>query len=136
MNYRDMNAAADVNPEPVLIREATARDRPVLLRLAALDCSSALEGPALIAEVAGDACAAIELTTLRVVADPFRRTAQAAELLEMRAAQIGASLTSSEDARGRHDSSDRGSHARRARGQDHGPGRRAKPALAPAHSRA
>jgi hypothetical protein len=131
-----MNAAAD-NREPILIRAAIGADRPALLRLAALDCAPALEGPALVAEVSGDICVAIEVRSRRMIADPFRRTREVSALLAVRAAQLDhASVTSEDHARGRHDSPDRGENARRIRGEGHRAGRGAQPALAPSQSSA
>ena len=134
MNYRDMNAGVRENREPILIRAAGGWDRATLLRLAALDSAAVPAGATLVAEVSGDVCTAIEVATGRVIADPFRRTDEIVALLNVRAAQVTlASVTSAEDARGRHDSPDRGPHARSARRQDHRAGRGSQPALAPSH---
>lgn len=57
------------------IRQATADDESLLLRLSVLDSKRILTTPALIGEIAGEPPAAISLATGRVVADPFVSTA-------------------------------------------------------------
>src|SRR4051812_1926389 len=74
----------------LLVRRATAADAAAIRTLALLDDRRLPEGPYLVAEVAGEMLAAMALPTGTVVADPFRRTADAAEMLRMRAAQIAA----------------------------------------------
>jgi hypothetical protein len=54
-------------------------------RLAELDSQRPLTGPALVGEIDGKPAAAISLADGRVVADPFRHTAQLVSLLRMRA---------------------------------------------------
>ena len=73
--------------EPVGIRHALAADRAALERLAGLDSADVLTGEVLIAEVHGEARAAIEIAGGATVADPFRRTAHLVELLRSRAQQ-------------------------------------------------
>jgi hypothetical protein len=71
--------------DTIVIRRAGAADARVLAHLAALD-SAAVPGPdSLIAELDGVAVAALDLTDRRVVADPFARTADLVELLQLRA---------------------------------------------------
>jgi hypothetical protein len=41
-----------------------------------------------VAELGGEAVAAMSLTSGAIVADPFRRTGDAAEMLRLRAAQL------------------------------------------------
>jgi hypothetical protein len=77
-------AAKDV-PASLTIRLARAEDAVALLELAVIDNAPQLEGEVLIAEVDGRPLAALELAGGRVVADPFRRTAQLVELLRVRA---------------------------------------------------
>src|SRR5688500_15720542 len=72
----------------ISIRAATPVDGPVLTRLAALDSARAPFGPALIAEVDGQARAALGLRDRRVVADPFARTAELVQLLEVHATAV------------------------------------------------
>ena len=72
----------------VAIRGATAADEATIARLAALDSAAVPAGESLIAEVNGEAVAAIEIATQATVADPFRRTAGAVELLTERAIRL------------------------------------------------
>jgi len=74
--------------DAIVIRTATASDRPALERLAELDSSESLAGEALIAERAGGAVAALSLAEGRVIADPFVATAQIVQLLRVRAQQL------------------------------------------------
>jgi hypothetical protein len=69
-------------------RMAVAEDAPNLRRLAALDSQSPLSGPVLMGEIDGVPAAAISLTSGRVVADPFRPTAELVTSLRMRAAAL------------------------------------------------
>jgi hypothetical protein len=68
------------------IRQATADDESLLLRLSVLDSKRILTTPALIGEIAGEPAAAISLATGRVVADPFVSTAALVAHLRLRAA--------------------------------------------------
>ena len=70
------------------IRTADREDRRRLERLAALDSARPLDGDALVAEVDGDTVAALDLGSGRAIADPFRPTAGALNLLRTRAAQL------------------------------------------------
>ncbi len=72
----------------ILIRAATAGDGPVLMRLAALDSQPVPFGPTLIAEIDGTPRAALNLRDGAVVADPFARTAELVQLLEVHAANV------------------------------------------------
>ena len=74
----------------VTVRMADDRDAVALARLAALDSAAPPVGPTLLAEIDGEVAAALPLTRGAAVADPFRRTSAAIELLELRAAQIRA----------------------------------------------
>jgi hypothetical protein len=69
-------------------RMAVAEDAPNLRRLAALDSQSPLSGAVLMGEIDGVPAAAISLTSGRVVADPFRPTAELVASLRMRAAAL------------------------------------------------
>ena len=71
------------------IRTAEPQDYARLSNLASLDSARPLHGQALVAEVDGDAVAALEVDSGRAVADPFRRTASIVDLLRLRARQIG-----------------------------------------------
>ena len=75
-------------PEPVLVRNATAADERRVRVLARLDDRKYPAGPHLVAELSGEIVAALSLTSGAVVADPFRRTREASDLLRLRAAQI------------------------------------------------
>jgi hypothetical protein len=74
----------------VAIRRARPADARRLADLAQLDSSRPLTGDALVAEIDGTPAAALELSTGRVVADPFVRTAEAVGLLRLRAEQLHA----------------------------------------------
>jgi hypothetical protein len=76
------------NPETngeIVIREATAADRGRLSRLAELDSSRAPADPVLIAEVDGELLAAVSMRDWRLVADPWRVTADLVEVLGIHA---------------------------------------------------
>jgi hypothetical protein len=75
----------DMTTAAVTIRQAVESDRPALDRLAALDSARPLTGDILVAEVEGDHLAAIEMSTTRAIADPFRPTADLVALLSDRA---------------------------------------------------
>jgi hypothetical protein len=72
----------------ITIRPAVESDRTALDRLAALDSARPLTGEVLIAEVAGEHLAAIEMASFRAIADPFRPTADLVALLSGRAAAL------------------------------------------------
>lgn len=72
----------------VELRPAHAQDDAAVTQLAALDDAPALEGPVLLAEVGGQAVAALALDDGRVVADPFVPTGHAVALLRLRAAHL------------------------------------------------
>ena len=86
--YRTDHTIGPSSSAGVTVRMATDDDAPALARVAALDSAAVPEGPALLAEIDGMAAAALPLAGGAAVADPFRRTAAAIELLELRAAQI------------------------------------------------
>lgn len=71
----------------ISIRLATEADHSHLIQLAALDSAAAPHGPVLVADLEGDIVAAHSLDRHRSIADPFRPTAHARELLELRASQ-------------------------------------------------
>ena len=70
------------------IRRASEDDARHLSDLATLDHGRAPGDAALVAELDGEVVAALDLRTHRTVADPFRPTADAVELLRLRAAQL------------------------------------------------
>ena len=69
----------------IAIRLATEADDSTLIRLAALDSAPAPSGSVLVADIGGEIVAAHSLARSRSISDPFRRTADVRELLEMRA---------------------------------------------------
>src|SRR4051794_17788007 len=77
-------------PEAVLVRHARSLDDRRIRQLAHLDDCRLPDGPFIVAELGGATIAAMSLSTGDVVADPFRRTADAADLLRLRAAQLAA----------------------------------------------
>jgi hypothetical protein len=83
----------------VVIRRAAEADRPALARLAALDSARPLRGEALVAYVDGEPWAALSLDDGRTVADPFRPSASAVELLSVRARHLRAAPGASRAAR-------------------------------------
>src|SRR5688572_1698160 len=86
----DTQAMAELlNTHTITIRRATADDASALRRLAALDDAQApaAQTDVLIAEDAGELVAAITRCG-RAIADPFRRTGELVELLQLRARQV------------------------------------------------
>jgi hypothetical protein len=77
-------------PPTVVIRRAAEADRSGVARLAALDSAPAPGGNVLLALVDDVAWAALSLDDGRAVADPFRPSAHAVELLRIRAGQLRA----------------------------------------------
>ncbi len=72
----------------MVLRAGRETDEAALRRLAALDSARPLKGRAIVAEIEGRPVAAIGLSDARVVADPFERTAEAVEVLRVRAARL------------------------------------------------
>jgi len=73
----------------IAIRPARPDESPALRDLAALDSARPLAGDVLVAVVDDAPVAAISLDDGRVVADPFRRTADSVALLQLRASGHG-----------------------------------------------
>ena len=69
--------------DAITIRYATDEDRSRVDRLATVDSSDRLHGEVLLAEVGGELWAALETASGRVVADPFRTSAQVVDLLRL-----------------------------------------------------
>ena len=67
----------------IQIRGAGATDDRTITRLAALDSTRPFTGDALIAEIDGEPRAAMSMLTGKVVADPFARTAELVDMLEV-----------------------------------------------------
>ena len=76
------------------LRPAGDADHAALFRLAALDDAEPLHGPVMMAFADGEPVAAMSSDTGRFVADPFRYTADAVDLLRHRARQQGRTRTS------------------------------------------
>ena len=74
--------------DSLVIRTATASDAEALQRLAALDSRSLVAGPHLLAELDGQAVAALSRADGSVVADPFSRTDAIVAMLRRRAEQL------------------------------------------------
>ena len=72
----------------VVIRPARGSDTPALWRLAALDSARVPTGDVLVAETEGTMVAAHAPATGATIADPFRRTAEVVELLQLRGAML------------------------------------------------
>ena len=70
------------------IRQAGPLDEMAIRRLAQLDSAEKPDGQLLVAENGDELVAALPVEGGRVVADPFRRTAEAIELLRLRARQL------------------------------------------------
>ena len=75
-------------PAAVLIRRAGASDQSEIRLLARLDDRRLPRGPFLVAEQEGELVAALSLSSGAVVADPFRRTRDASDMLRLRAEQL------------------------------------------------
>ncbi len=67
------------------IRRADTSDNGALVRLAALDSASPPTGEALLAEVAGELWAAVEVDSGAAIADPFRPSGELVDLLRLQA---------------------------------------------------
>jgi hypothetical protein len=72
----------------IAIRLATGADTAALTRLAALDSAPLPLGQMLVADLDGEIVAARPLAGGRPMADPFRPSLHALELLELRARQL------------------------------------------------
>lgn len=82
--------ASKTAEDHVVIRPARDADLAPLHDLAELDSAAPLRGPVLVAVVDGRPWAALSLDDGRVIADPFRPSAGAVELLVLRVAQLRA----------------------------------------------
>ena len=77
-----------ISTDTIVIRRAGAADARTLTRLAALDSAPVPGLDSLIAERDGVAVAALDLADGRVVADPFERSIDLVEMLELRATRL------------------------------------------------
>jgi hypothetical protein len=78
----------DHDREAITLRCAGPDDEETLAGVAGLDSTVPPAPPVLIAEVGGDMYAALSLYDATLIADPFRRTMAAQQLLRARAAQL------------------------------------------------
>jgi hypothetical protein len=82
---------APLSPEvEITVRALHEPDRPAIQRLAGLDSAEVPVGNSLGAEIDGVLVAMLSLDDGSVIADPFRPTSSATELLRLRARQLGA----------------------------------------------
>jgi hypothetical protein len=89
MDMNDPSAhTADMSPSPLSLLLAGPHDAPALERLAALDSAAPPREPVLLAYRDGRAIAAVSMADGRAVADPFEPSAEAVELLRIRARQL------------------------------------------------
>ncbi|HEV7883855.1 MAG TPA: hypothetical protein VGO81_09805 [Solirubrobacteraceae bacterium] len=80
--------ASTLAHDAVVIRPARDADLLALHDLAELDSAAPLVGPVLVAIVDGRPWAAIGVDDGRVIADPFRESGAAVELLRLRVTQL------------------------------------------------
>jgi len=91
-----LNATAgDLFHRDLVIRRAGAGDRAALRDLAGLDSTVPLRGDVLVAEVGAELWAALSLNDGRGIADPFRPSAGALEVLRVRARHLADALAPS-----------------------------------------
>ena len=83
----------------VTLKLAIPADAKRLARLAALDSSSPLTQPSLVAEVDGQLLAALGLSDGAIIADPFHHTAHLIDLLRARAHHLDAHRPAKRSAR-------------------------------------
>src|SRR3954452_13409813 len=95
---RDSQTNLDL--DAVTIRSAGADDEATLRRLADLDSTRVPDGPVLMAEIGGQAGAAVSVASGDSFADPFVPTLELRRLLELRASQLHLSSTEEPGRRG------------------------------------
>ena len=83
------HAQLSLATQPVTLRPAGSEDARTLSDLAQLDSARPLSGQVLVAETESGPLAALELSTGRTIADPFRRTAESVGLLRTFARATG-----------------------------------------------
>jgi hypothetical protein len=88
VRHKETVEVASLHTSTITIRYASNADDRAIARLAALDSARAPRGAVLLAEVDGEAHAALAVADDHAVADPFRPTAEIVALLRERAAQI------------------------------------------------
>ena len=74
--------------ETLIIRTASSSDREALKDLAALDETRMPTGEMLVATIDGELAAAVSVETGEAIADPFRATADAVDLLRTHARRL------------------------------------------------
>jgi hypothetical protein len=82
---RRRDAVAADGDARLTIRHAGPGDGPSLERLAVLDTAPVPAGPVLVAEVGDELWAAVSVSDLSAVADPFRPTAELVWVMQERA---------------------------------------------------
>ena len=87
MLYRTSTPSRLFDTSSVSIRPAKPADAIAIARLAALDSSHSPRGSVLLAEVDGELWAALGVDDGHAVADPFRPSRRALDLLRTRAEQ-------------------------------------------------
>jgi hypothetical protein len=87
--------------DAVTVRRATPADETALGRLAALDSARPVAGEVLVAEVGREIWAALSIEDGRLIADPFRATRVARELLALRARHLRAAAAPPRQTRAR-----------------------------------
>ena len=85
---RGVDPYSMTSAQDIAIRPARLDDSVALWSLAALDDALVPAGPLLVAEAGGELVAALSIATGEAIADPFRRTADALELLRLRSHQV------------------------------------------------
>jgi len=89
--HRPVHTPPPIAGISLVIRAAEDRDSEQIARIAQLDSATVPAGGLLVAELGGEIVAALPLGGGRAIADPFRRSADAVELLHQRARQVGGS---------------------------------------------
>jgi hypothetical protein len=89
------NTNSTPDSQQITIRAASVLDRAELRRVAQRDSRPLPDGQLLLAEVNGEAHAAIALTTGEVIADPFRPTSALVRMLSVRRSQVRGEVRSS-----------------------------------------
>jgi hypothetical protein len=79
---------SETQTSEITIRRAHDADVGALNRLAGLDSQRLPDDEFMIGEVGGEAWAAVGIATGTVLADPFRPTAELAQLVAIRAARL------------------------------------------------
>jgi hypothetical protein len=90
MRARRQAAETVRSSDPIAVRILGEPDAPALMRLAGRDSAELPTGEVLGAQVGNTLVAALSLTTGAAVADPFRPSRAALDLLRLRARQLGA----------------------------------------------